>query len=104
MRLGCEDIWPRAPLITGGATQLPGMAELAEEVLGIPVRLGMPRGLAAWPMWSSRLRFHGVGLFSTAPANRACRTPQHPSPQWRRNLQPPAPGPVERVLVSTLGR
>ena len=45
MRLGCEDMLASGAVITGGATQLPGMAELAEEVLGIPVRLGMPKGV-----------------------------------------------------------
>jgi cell division protein FtsA len=44
-RLGCEDMLASGAVITGGATQLPGMAELAEEVLGIPVRLGMPKGV-----------------------------------------------------------
>ncbi len=44
-RLGCEDLLASGAVITGGATQLPGMAELAEEVLGIPVRLGMPKGV-----------------------------------------------------------
>jgi len=45
MRLGCEDMLASGAVITGCATQLPGMAELAEEVLGIPVRLGMPKGV-----------------------------------------------------------
>jgi len=44
-RLGCEDVLASGAVITGGATQLPGMAELGEEVLGIPVRLGMPKGV-----------------------------------------------------------
>ena len=32
-------------VITGGTTQLPGMTELAEEILGIPVRRGVPKGV-----------------------------------------------------------
>ena len=35
MRLGCEDMLASGAVITGGATQLPGMAELAEEVLAV---------------------------------------------------------------------
>ena len=44
-RLGCEDLLASGAVITGGATQLPGMAELAEEILGIPVRAGVPKGV-----------------------------------------------------------
>ena len=32
-------------VITGGSTQLPGMAELGEDILGIPVRAGIPKGV-----------------------------------------------------------
>lgn len=44
-RLGCEDMLASGAVITGGATQLPGMAELGEEILGLPVRVGMPKGV-----------------------------------------------------------
>ena len=44
-RLGCDDLLASGAVITGGSTQLPGMAELAEEILGIPVRLGIPKGV-----------------------------------------------------------
>jgi cell division protein FtsA len=67
MRLGCEDMLASGAVITGGATLLPGMAELAEEVLGIPVRLGMPKGVGGLadvvksPAYST-----GVGLVQYA--------------------------------------
>ena len=32
-------------VITGGSTLLAGMTEMAEEVLGMPVRRGLPRGI-----------------------------------------------------------
>jgi cell division protein FtsA len=44
-RLGCDDLLASGAVITGGSTMLPGMAELAEEILGIPVRLGIPKGV-----------------------------------------------------------
>jgi cell division protein FtsA len=44
-RLGCEDLLASGAVITGGATQLPGMVELGEEILGLPVRLGVPKGV-----------------------------------------------------------
>jgi cell division protein FtsA len=37
---------PRSLVITGGAAQIDGMEELAEEVFRIPVRVGAPMGLA----------------------------------------------------------
>ena len=44
-RLGCDDMLASGAVITGGATQLQGMAEMAEECLGIPVRRGFPKGV-----------------------------------------------------------
>jgi cell division protein FtsA len=41
----CEDLLASGAVITGGATQLPGMVELGEEILGLPVRLGVPKGV-----------------------------------------------------------
>jgi cell division protein FtsA len=32
-------------VITGGSTLLSGMGEMAEEVLGVPVRRGLPKGI-----------------------------------------------------------
>jgi cell division protein FtsA len=32
-------------VLTGGSTLLPGMVEMAEEVIGLPVRLGVPQGI-----------------------------------------------------------
>ncbi len=45
IRLGCEDMLASGAVITGGTTQLAGMTELAEEILGIPVRRGVPKGV-----------------------------------------------------------
>lgn len=43
-RTGYEDLLASGVVVTGGATLLPGMAELAEDILGLPVRLGVPTG------------------------------------------------------------
>jgi len=45
VRLGCEDLLASGAVFTGGTTQLPGMTELGEEILGIPVRRGVPKGV-----------------------------------------------------------
>ena len=42
-KAGMEELLASGVVITGGSTLLEGMAEMAEEVLGMPVRRGMPR-------------------------------------------------------------
>ena len=42
---GCEDLISGGVVITGGTTLLECMPELAEEVLGLPVRRGVPRNI-----------------------------------------------------------
>src|SRR5881398_2927806 len=44
-KAGQEDLLASGVVLTGGTTQLHGMPELAEEVLGLPVRRGLPRGI-----------------------------------------------------------
>jgi cell division protein FtsA len=44
-KAGQEDLLASGVVLTGGSTLLHGMAELAEEVLGLPVRRGLPRGI-----------------------------------------------------------
>ena len=62
-RCGYEDLLASGVVITGGSTLLAGMPELAEEVLGLPVRRGFPRGIGGLvdvvksPMYAT-----GVGL------------------------------------------
>jgi cell division protein FtsA len=44
-KCGMEELMASGVVITGGSTLLGGMPEMAEEVLGMPVRRGMPRGI-----------------------------------------------------------
>ena len=44
-KCGMEELLASGVVITGGSTLLHGMAEMAEEVLGMPVRRGVPRNL-----------------------------------------------------------
>ena len=46
-RLGCEDMLASGAVITGGATQLPGMVELAEEMVQALLDKGPPVDLHA---------------------------------------------------------
>jgi cell division protein FtsA len=44
-KAGQEDLLASGIVLTGGSTLLHGMPELAEEVLGLPVRRGVPRNV-----------------------------------------------------------
>jgi len=44
-KTGFEDLLASGVVITGGSSLLPGTVELAEDVLGLPVRLGVPYGV-----------------------------------------------------------
>lgn len=44
-RSGYEGLLPAGVVLCGGVAQLPGIGELAREVLGLPVRVGRPQGL-----------------------------------------------------------
>lgn len=44
-KAGQEDLLASGIVLTGGTTLLHGIPELAEEVLGLPVRRGLPRGI-----------------------------------------------------------
>jgi cell division protein FtsA len=44
-KCGMEEILASGVVITGGSTLLAGMQEMGEEVLGMPVRRGLPRGI-----------------------------------------------------------
>ncbi len=62
-KCGYADLLASGVVITGGSTLLAGMAELAEETMGLPTRRGMPRGIGGLvdvvksPMYAT-----GVGL------------------------------------------
>jgi cell division protein FtsA len=65
-KAGHEDLLASGVVITGGSAMMPGTLELAEDVLGLPVRLGSPRGVGGLadvvksPMYSTAV---GLVLF-----------------------------------------
>ncbi len=62
-RCGFEDLLASGVVITGGSTLLAGMPELAEEVIGLPVRRGVPRGVGGLvDVVKSPIYATGVGL------------------------------------------
>lgn len=44
-RVRLSELLASGIVITGGSALLPGIAEIAEEIIGLPVRLGIPRGV-----------------------------------------------------------
>jgi cell division protein FtsA len=89
-RTGQESLLPAGAVLCGGSAQLPGLKELARVVLGMPVRLGHPRGLdglidqldspafataAGLLLWGQR---HGSSLNQAARRNG-----RHPDPVSR---------------------
>ncbi len=62
-RNGFSELLTSGVVITGGSTLLPGMTELAEEILGVPVRRGVPRGIGGLvDVVKSPVYATGVGL------------------------------------------
>ena len=74
VRLGCEELLASGAVVTGGATQMPGITELGEEILGLPVRRGMPKGVGGLaeavrsPTFSTAVGLVHYGLSRTAVA------------------------------------
>ena len=60
-------------VLCGGGSQLEGMVEMAEKVLGCPARLGFPRGILDWPddlltpVWTTCA---GLAMYSARLQNR----------------------------------
>jgi cell division protein FtsA len=92
-RLGCEDMLASGAVITGGATLLPGMAELAEEVLGIPVRLGLPKGVGGLadvvksPAFATGVGLVQYGASQMNGTSRSTSTPARTSPGFFGRLK-----------------
>jgi cell division protein FtsA len=62
-RNGFSELLASGVVITGGSTLLPGMAELAEEIMGVPIRRGVPRGIGGLvDVVKSPVYATGVGL------------------------------------------
>ncbi len=62
-KTGFEDLLASGVVITGGATLLKGMPELAEDILGLPVRLGVPAHIGGLvDVVKSPIYATGVGL------------------------------------------
>lgn len=62
-RVRLTDLLASGIVITGGSSLLPGMVEIAEEIIGLPVRLGIPKGVGGlMDVVKSPIYATGVGL------------------------------------------
>lgn len=60
-RCGVTDMLAAGLVLTGGSSLLPGLVELTERVIGVPARIGRPRGLEGLPEGEG-LPQHAVGI------------------------------------------
>jgi cell division protein FtsA len=71
-RSGFEDLCAAGIVLTGGTSKMEGAVELAEEIFHMPVRIGVPQGIAGLvdvvrnPIYST-----GVGLLLFGAKNRS---------------------------------
>ncbi|MBI4238865.1 MAG: cell division protein FtsA [Deltaproteobacteria bacterium] len=82
IRAGFEDRLAAGVVLTGGCSVLEGMPELAEQILNLPVRRGLPRGVGGLvdvvrsPMYAT-----GVGLVLSGAQHLHQGAPVEPQPQ-----------------------
>ena len=104
VRLGCEDMLASGAVLTGGTTQLPGMTELAEEILGHPgAARGVPKGVGGLAEVVHNATFStAVGLVQYGVARQSAARVTD-APQRARPLLAPAPHALDRVLARDAG-
>lgn len=87
-RSGCRDLLTSGVVLTGGSAMMRGIVGLASRVIGMPVRLGEPRGIVGIsdevddPSWATAIGLargiHGNDLGAGVPASVGARV----MPQW----------------------
>ncbi len=99
VRLGCDDLLASGAVITGGTTQLAGMTELGEEILGHPRAARRPQGRRR-PRRGRPQRDLLDGRRPRAVRRLAPeRHARHRRAREARPLLAPAPHALERVLA-----
>ncbi|MCA9608042.1 MAG: cell division protein FtsA [Myxococcales bacterium] len=94
---GYADMLASGAVITGGTTQLDGMPELSEQILGLPVRRGAPQGIGGlMDVVKSPAYATGVGLVKYGAQRlretdvrrpeAAVALPAHAQPGWGSKL------------------
>jgi cell division protein FtsA len=85
-RSGYEGLLPAGIVLTGGAARLPGIAEMASQVLNMPVRISVPQGMTGLidaldsPAYATGV---GLALWASRHAPGTGSLPHMPSAQGR---------------------
>ena len=75
-RSGFEDLIAAGMVLTGGSSKMEGLIGLAEEILHMPVRLGVPHAVAGLTdMVRNPIHSTGVGLLQFGRKHGAHRIP-----------------------------
>lgn len=87
-RSGYDGLLPAGVVLCGGVAQLPGIVELAREVLGLPVRVGRPQRLVGLVDWISGPAFAvAAGLMTWGLTTEAHRPVSREGPSLGRRLR-----------------
>ena len=103
MRCGYYDSLAAGVVLTGGATAMDGVAEIAEQVLGLPTRRGVPTKIGGLvdvvrsPSYST-----GVGLVMFGAEQGRTRASSQPRGEERSGLFKRALGPPRRDVLTML--
>jgi len=74
LNTGYGDLLAAGVVITGGSAQMPGMAELGDVVLNLPVRVGLPRNVKGLPSLlqdPALSTAYGLAVYASLPYNTA---------------------------------
>lgn len=80
-KTGFEELLAGGVVLTGGAARMPGMAELGDEILNLPVRVGQPRdveGFASVMANPALSTAYGLAVYASLPHRKEIPWPMLP--------------------------
>jgi cell division protein FtsA len=87
-RSGYERLLPAGIVLTGGASQMRGIANIASRVMGVQARVAMPHGLVGLvERLQSPAYATSVGLLQWAISGHNAYRPQPRQPDWGRRIK-----------------
>jgi len=85
-KTGLNDMLPGGIVLTGGASQMPGLVELVDEQLNLQARLGVPTGVQGLSSIMSNPALstaYGLAVYAALPYTRDIPRPMLPVRQYR---------------------
>ncbi len=80
-KTGFDELLAAGLVLTGGAAKMPGMVELGDEVLNLPVRIGQPRnieGLVSLTSNPALSTAYGLAVYASLPCRKGVPWPMLP--------------------------